>query len=132
MPEPWHLFYTGGGTKNNNDVLLLLKKDLELLTNNKETINNFKTLDECIKYYSSIELSDGSTISKDSITEVAKQFRVEVGTKNTNDIDIKSFLKTILSLPVLGAEIRKERGLSENTQLNEEIYRIKDLMKKII
>jgi len=132
MPEPWHLFYTGGGTKNNNDVLLLLKKDLELLTNNKETINNFKTLDECIKYYSSIELSDGSTISKDSITEVAKQFRVEVGTKKTNDIDIKSFLKTILSLPVLGAEIRKERGLSENTQLNEEIYRIKDLMKKII
>ena len=132
MPEPWHLFYTGGGTKNNNDVLLLLKKDLELLTNNKETINNFKTLDECIKYYSSIELSDGSTISKDSITEAAKQFRVEVGTKKTNDIDIKSFLKTILSLPVLGAEIRKERGLSENTQLNEEIYRIKDLMKKII
>ena len=62
---------------------------------------------------------------------MAKQFRVEVGTKNTNDIDIKSFLKTILSLPVLGAEIRKERGLSENTQLNEEIYRIKDLMKKI-
>ena len=132
MPEPWHLFYTGGGTKNNEDVLLLLKKDLELLTNNKETINNFKTLDECIKYYSSIELSDGSTISKDSITEVAKQFRVEVGTKKTNDIDIKSFLKTILSIPVLGAEIRKERGLSENTQLNEEIYRIKDLMKKII
>ena len=132
MPEPWHLFYTGGGTKNNEDVLLLLKKDLELLTNNKETINNFKTLDECIKYYSSIELSDGSTISKDSITEVAKQFRVEVGTKKTNDIDIKSFLKTIFSLPSLGAKIRKERGLSENTQLNEEIYRIKDLMKKII
>ena len=118
--------------KNDEDVLLLLKKDLELLTNNKETINNFKTLDECIKYYSSIELSDGSTISKDSITEAAKQFRVEVGTKKTNDIDIKSFLKTILSLPVLGAKIRKERGLSENTQLNEEIYRIKDLMKKII
>ena len=132
IPEPWHLFYTGGGTKNNEDVLLLLKKDLELLTNNKETINNFKTLDECIKYYSSIELSDGSTISKDSITEVAKQFRVEVGTKKTNDIDIKSFLKTIFSLPSLGAKIRKERGLSENTQLNEEIYRIKDLMKKII
>ena len=132
IAEPWHLYYTGGGTKNNNDVLLLLKKDLELLTNNKETINNFKTLDECIKYYSSIELSDGSTLSKDSITEVAKQFRVEVGTKNTNDIDIKSFLKNILSLPVLGAKIRKERGLSENTQLNEEIYRIKDLMKKII
>ena len=132
MPEPWHLFYTGGGTKNNNDVLLLLKKDLELLTNNKETINNFKTLDECIKYYSSIELSDGSTISKDSITEVAKQFRVEVGTKKTNDINIKSFLKTIFNLPSLGAKIRKERGLSENTQLNEEIYRIKDLMKKII
>ena len=52
--------------------------------------------------------------------------------KKTDNKDIDGFLKSLLKIPELGAKIRKERGLDENTQLMEDVDRMKNLIKKIL
>jgi hypothetical protein len=52
--------------------------------------------------------------------------------KKTDNKDIDGFLKALLKIPELGAKIRKERGLDENTQLMEDVDRMKNLIKKIL
>jgi hypothetical protein len=51
---------------------------------------------------------------------------------NLSDEKIKELLASLMKIPELGAKIRKERGLDENDQLNEEINRMKNLIKKIL
>jgi hypothetical protein len=76
--------------------------------------------------------------------EIAKDTDMEVDVKkdgdltkdlnltNLSDEKIKELLASLMKIPELGAKIRKERGLDENDQLNEEIDKMKNLIKKIL
>ncbi len=105
---------------------------MDLLIKDKETINDFKSLDEAIKYYSDIELSDGTKISKEKLKLGSSKFEVKSGSETIDIKNVEDFLKALLKIPEIGAKVRKERGLDENVKLVEEIHRMKDLMKKIL
>jgi murein DD-endopeptidase MepM/ murein hydrolase activator NlpD len=118
--------------KIDQNILTLIKSDIDLLTKDKEIINDFKSLDGAIEYYSNVELSDGTKISKEKLRSGSSKFEVKMESKKSDIKDIEAFLKALMKIPELGAKIRKERGLDENVQLVEEINRMKDLIKKIL
>ena len=123
---------SSGSQKIDQNILTLIKSDIDLLTKDKDIINDFKSLDESIEYYSNVELSDGTKISKEKLKSGSSKFDVKMESKQSEIKDIEGFLKALLKIPELGAKIRKERGLDENVQLTEEIGRMKDLIKKIL
>jgi murein DD-endopeptidase MepM/ murein hydrolase activator NlpD len=123
---------SSGSQKIDQSILTLIKSDIDLLTKDKEIINDFKSLDGAIEYYSNIELSDGTKVSKEKLKSGSSKFEVKMGSEKSDITDIESFLKALLRIPQLGAKIRKERGLDENIKLVEEIDRMKDLIKKIL
>ena len=123
---------SSGSQKIDQNILTLIKSDIDLLTEDKEIINDFKSLDGAIEYYSNVELSDGTKIPKEKLRSGSSKFEVKMESKKSDIKDIKAFLKALMKIPELGAKIRKERGLDENVQLVEEINRMKDLIKKIL
>lgn len=123
---------SSGSQKIDQNILTLIKSDIDLLTKDKDIINDFKSLDGAIEYYSNVELSDGTKISKEKLKSGSSKFDVKMESKQSEIKDIEGFLKALLKIPELGAKIRKERGLDENVQLTEEIGRMKDLIKKIL
>ena len=123
---------SSGSQKIDQNILTLIKSDIDLLTKDKDIINDFKSLDGAIEYYSNVELSDGTKISKEKLKSGSSKFDVKMESKQSEIKDIEGFLKALLKIPELGAKIRKERGLDENIQLTEEINRMKDLIKKIL
>jgi hypothetical protein len=123
---------SSGSQKIDQNILTLIKSDIDLLTEDKEIINDFKSLDGAIEYYSNVELSDGTKIPKEKLRSGSSKFEVKMESKKSDIKDIKAFLKALMQIPELGAKIRKERGLDENVQLVEEINRMKDLIKKIL
>ena len=133
IAEPWHLYYVGGESeKPKPEESFDINSNVDLLIKDKETINNFKSLDEAIKYYSDIELSDGTKISKEKLKSGSSKFEVKSGSETIDIKNVEDFLKALLKIPEIGAKVRKERGLDENVKLVEEIHRMKDLMKKIL
>jgi murein DD-endopeptidase MepM/ murein hydrolase activator NlpD len=114
------------------DILSEVSIDLGILIKDKNTINNFKSLDEAINYYSNIELSDGSKVSKETLRDKSSMFRTKLKSDDSSSLNIKDLIKSLLKIPELGAKIRKEKGLDENTKLNEEINQMKNLIKKIL
>ena len=123
---------SSGSQKIDQNILTLIKSDIDLLTKDKEIINDFKSLDGAIEYYSNVELSDGTKIPKEKLRSGSSKFEVKMESKKSDIKDVESFLKALMKIPELGAKIRKERGLDENVQLMEEINRMKDLIKKIL
>lgn len=123
---------SSGSQKIDQNILTLIKSDIDLLTKDKDIINDFKSLDGAIEFYSNVELSDGTKISKEKLKSGSSKFDVKMESKQSEIKDIEGFLKALLKIPELGAKIRKERGLDENIQLTEEINRMKDLIKKIL
>lgn len=115
------------------NVFSQIDEDLNLLTKDKETINNFDNLDETIEYFKDIQLSDNTTISKEKIKMGTTKFKIGTPSKKINPIDFEAFLKALSKIPEMGAKLRKEKGyVNENAKLIEEINEIKNFMKKII
>ena len=134
IPEPWHLYYTGDKSDEKNFVISpQINDDLEILTKDKDKINNFSTLDEAIDYFSKIELSDGTIVSNTNIKNNTKKFKIGPQSLDVSQLDLAAFFKDFLNIGVTGGKKRKDLGfVDENKQLKEEIYRIKDLIKKIL
>ena len=123
---------SSGSQKIDQNILTLIKSEIDLLTKDNEIINDFKSLDGAIEYYSNVELSDGTKIPKEKLRSGSSKFEVKMESKKSDIKDVEAFLKALMKIPELGAKIRKERGLDENVQLVEEINRMKDLIKKIL
>jgi hypothetical protein len=66
--------------------------------------------------------------NKEKNTDLNSEFKLD----DLKSLDPEALLKALLKIPELGAKIRKEKGLDENDQLNEEINKMKDLIKKIL
>jgi murein DD-endopeptidase MepM/ murein hydrolase activator NlpD len=134
IAEPWHLYYTGNKSDEKNFVISpQINDDLEILTKDKDKINNFSTLDEAIDYFSKIELSDGTIVSNTNIRNNTKSFKIGPQKLNMSQSDVDAFFKEFSNIAKIGSEKRKDMGIvDENKQLKEEIYRIKDLIKKIL
>jgi murein DD-endopeptidase MepM/ murein hydrolase activator NlpD len=118
---------------NNSFVLPDFTDDLENLTKDKDKINNFKSLDDAIDYFSKIELSDGTMVSNTNIKNNTKKFKIGPQKLNMSQSDMDAFFKGFLNIAKIGGQKRKDLGfVDENQQLKEEVYRINDLIKKIL
>ena len=103
---------SSGSQKIDQNILTLIKSDIDLLTKDKDIINDFKSLDGAIEYYSNVELSDGTKISKEKLKSGSSKFDVKMESKQSEIKDIEGFLKALLKIPELGAKIRKEMSNS--------------------
>jgi hypothetical protein len=144
------------GVKDNFSKIVLAAlviKNKDLITTNKTTSNTeaqsfidglndktFNTLDECLDYFEK-ELGEND-FNRSEIKTIAEKFEVKVESKTGGDIkfdleNFKAFMNKFekhFSNDKEISEIKKPKiNLEEKDfKLNEEISRIKDIMKKIL
>jgi len=144
------------GVKDNFSKIVLAAlviKNKDLITTNKTTSNTeaqsfidglndktFNTLDECLDYFEK-ELGEND-FNRSEIKTIAEKFEVKVESKTGGDtkFDLENFkafmnkFEKLFSNDKEISEIKKPKiNLEEKDfKLNEEISRIKDIMKKIL
>jgi hypothetical protein len=117
--EPWHIYYTGGSIKESVEI----DSDVENLMTSVKT-EDFKSLEECLNYFDK-KLSN-EDFNKKEVKKIAEKFVVSVKDENNKKSEInldnlKQFFKKF-------DEIYGEK----KEDINEDIIRMKNIMKKLL
>jgi hypothetical protein len=117
--EPWHIYYVGGSIKESVEI----DSDVENLMTSVKT-EDFKSLEECLNYFDK-KLSN-EDFNKKEVKKIAEKFVVSVKDENNKKSEInldnlKQFFKKF-------DEIYGEK----KEDINEDIIRIKNIMKKLL
>jgi|LakMenE18May11ns_1017448.scaffolds.fasta_scaffold9950220_6 hypothetical protein len=117
--EPWHIYYTGGSIKESVEI----DSDVEGLMTSVKT-EDFKSLEECLNYFD--KKLNNEDFNKEEVKKIAEKFVVSVNDENNKKSEInldklKQFFKKF-------DEIYGEK----KEDINEDIIRMKNIMKKLL
>ena len=118
-PEPWHIYYTGGSIKESVEI----DSDVENLMTSVKT-EDFKSLEECLNYFDK-KLSN-EDFNKEEVKKIAEKFVISVNDENNkkSEINLDNLRQFFKKFDEIYGE--KKEGV------NEDIIRMKNIMKKIL
>lgn len=124
--EPWHIYYVGGSIKESVEM----DSDVEGLIGSVKK-EDFKSLDEALTYFD--KKLESEDFNKEEVRKIAEKFEVSINGEDNkkSEISLDKLKQFFKKFDEIYGE-KNESSINHGTPVNEDIDRMKNIMKKIL